>query len=1161
MTNWNGPITGDWSLGANWDSGNAPTMADDVSIDATGASPYLVNITAGSTAGSLTIDSAQAIVSEAAGGSLALQFIVLNAGQLVLEGASNPIGEVSLRGGVLALGAGALDGSINVFVEGGELTALNGDVGAYVEFDGGGTIDAATGTTANFGKAGWGAGFSQTGTITIGTSARAGAVVWNGDAGVSFGAFPQAVDIAFGALRNGDAFGQDLVSTDAGTTIEATGTYDLNGFGAALTGGLLTGAGAITNSSATAAHLTLKNGDFSGVISGPISLEAQANTGLKLEGINTYTQGTTIDSGATLTLGGANGSVAGSIVDNGVLSITSSGHTSLGAITGAGKLIKTGTGTLVLSHTSGFKGGASITGGTVIVANAKAFGASHVKLDNTELVVTAPIPGFRHTFDLAGAITLATPTGQTTFVQWLGPFNVQNGASLTFGDSAHRGNIEFAAVSGTVEAPLITFAAGVTTDLNKSLGQVLNAAQSVTVDAGATYEMNGGPTATRNLTDAGTITDSGAAITLGLSGGNSVTGLISGAINLSVTGGTTTLASANTYDGATTLTGGTVTIGNAGAFSSGDISIDGAELAASKTLSVANAFTLSGQTTLAAAAHTTLTLTAADTFAVGSSMTLTFGDATNTGTVIVGGAGVFDSGGNTVAVADGVLKLGDADFANFLGMATAQLTVSAGAKLDLNGVSLALGAGCDLQGDGAITDTGAAATLTLDNADFTGTIGGALALEVGGAVTLGGANTNTQGTTIDNAATLTLGDGGLLAGQVTDDGTLIETSSTAPVLTAAISGSGEFVQDGTGETTLKGSNSYGGGTLIELGELDVTSNASLGSGGVITLTGGALVGLNSVSFSQDVDIGGTVELGAAAGKTLKLAAGTLSFGAGRLVIGDGLNTGTVIMTAASGISSAGANLTVEIAGGTLRGGDGTLSTLLAGAGATAIDSGGVLDLGGHALTIAKLTGSGTLTNTGPAAHLVLTKASFSGVLAGAFTTVDVKGAVALTGSETFSGTARLFAGGDLTTFGTFAEAVQFDGGGTLTLAFPSRFTGVISGFAAGSVIDLRNITTGSAASVVYNSATKVLTVSDGTHTDHLTFTGALAQGNFQPIADTTGGTEIEFAAAARAPGAVRLAQALASFGSGSAAGPAAPMPDGHASGALWLGAPPHRRAG
>ena len=85
-----------------------------------------------------------------------------------------------------------------------------------------------------------------------------------------------------------------------------------------------------------------------------------------------------------------------------------------------------------------------------------------------------------------------------------------------------------------------------------------------------------------------------------------------------------------------------------------------------------------------------------------------------------------------------------------------QITVAAGATLDLAGNGTEI---INLSGGGAITDSGAAATLTLNAANFSGAISGPLSLVAGGAVILSGANTYTGTTAIDSGDSLQIGAG------------------------------------------------------------------------------------------------------------------------------------------------------------------------------------------------------------------------------------------------------------------------------------------------------------------------------------------------------------------------------------------------------------------
>jgi fibronectin-binding autotransporter adhesin len=81
------------------------------------------------------------------------------------------------------------------------------------------------------------------------------------------------------------------------------------------------------------------------------------------------------------------------------------------------------------------------------------------------------------------------------------------------------------------------------------------------------------------------------------------------------------------------------------------------------------------------------------------------------------------------------------------------------------------------------------------------------------------------------------GTSGSILGRIENNAILIINRSDALTLSGIIDGTGQFVQAGTGTTTLTGANAYTGGTLIQAGRLrgDVTSLQ-----GVIQIDAGTL---------------------------------------------------------------------------------------------------------------------------------------------------------------------------------------------------------------------------------------------------------------------------------------------------------------------------------
>ena len=115
-----------------------------------------------------------------------------------------------------------------------------------------------------------------------------------------------------------------------------------------------------------------------------------------------------------------------------------------------------------------------------------------------------------------------------------------------------------------------------------------------------------------------------------------------------------------------------------------------------------------------------------------------------------------------------------------------------------------------------------------------------------------GNNTYTGGTTI-TAGTLQLGNGGTtgsIMGDVVDNATFAIKRSDSYSFDGIISGSGAFQQNGTGMTTLTGSNLYTGATTVNGGFLDVMGSIASSSSTTVN-NGGALTGSGIVGNTHD----------------------------------------------------------------------------------------------------------------------------------------------------------------------------------------------------------------------------------------------------------------------------------------------------------------------
>ena len=412
------------------------------------------------------------------------------------------------------------------------------------------------------------------------------------------------------------------------------GVFDISGTTAGTPIKTLAGAGGVSLGSQTLT-LTAASGAFSGVLAdggtfggtgGGLTLAGGTVT---LSGTNTYTGATTIDSGATLKLGagGTTGTVAGSIVDNGLVQFNYSGS---------------------VTTPNGFSGSGSaeLVAGTLVVTGLSALGGT-VTIDN-------------------GA-TMQWGAGNPGFLVGAGNGVVDNGALvMNFGGGGVGGSVPISG-SGSV-----TLQSG---SLNDSAANTYTGV--TTINAAATFALSGAGSiaASSNVIDNGVFDISGTTagtsiITLAGAGGVSLgartltlsnaSGTFSGVLadggifggtggGLTLAGGIETLTGTNTYTGLTTLnTVATLNLGSGGA-SGGIIGpvADNGTLNVDRSNLVTFAQSISGSGTLNQVGGGTTVLNAANPFTgltTISAGVLEVGDAghaaaTLGGNVVVGAGG------------------------------------------------------------------------------------------------------------------------------------------------------------------------------------------------------------------------------------------------------------------------------------------------------------------------------------------------------------------------------------------------------------------------------------------------------------------------------------------------------------------------------------------
>jgi autotransporter-associated beta strand protein len=564
----------------------------------------------------------------------------------VLTGLNNYSGGTYIApGSSLQLGAGGVTGAISTtgVVNDGTIVFNRSDAIGYSGLVGNGSIQQiGTGTLTLSGTSTYSGGtFIGSGTVTDGA---AGALPAGGSVFLGNGTLAITANESVGGL--------DDWNTSSGSPAKVT-----------------------VGANAT---LTLTQvGSYSGSVSGAGRLTIDQNAYQVLTGNATHTGGTTIANGGSLQIGnnGTSGSLSGPISNEGQLSYALDSSTSAGGISGHGTLRQVGNGTLTLTGANSYTGFTDIITGTIDDSAAGAFSpGSPVLLDGpkTNLVVNynetiAGLGGFFNsvgssvTLGNASVLTVAG-SGRTYLgtIAGAGTLKLTGGSQTLGGGSTYSGGTVIAA--GTLIA---TNTSGSATGTGP-----------ITIGSGASLVLGNGAGGSVS----GSIANSGSVVYASISN-STYAGTISGPGGLSVgrfntATGSLELTGSNTYTGPTFINSGTLQIGAVNALPSGSVvSLNGTgtlsvansqsiqrfgamnggasiQLGAGATLTVAPAAnsyggrvnsTLSGAgaLTMAGGSNSALTLTAANSYTGGTSISggtlyLTPGATLGTGTVNVG---------------------------------------------------------------------------------------------------------------------------------------------------------------------------------------------------------------------------------------------------------------------------------------------------------------------------------------------------------------------------------------------------------------------------------------------------------------------------------------------------------------------------------------------
>jgi fibronectin-binding autotransporter adhesin len=826
--------------------------------------------------------------------------------------------------------------------------------------------------------------------------------------------------------------------------------------------------------------------ELNGVISGSglleLSGDLQADT-IALNGNNTYTGGTTIGTAnLTVEVGNANAFGTGALtISAGELlgttteaisspsSMTIEGNSTIAAAPGQ---------TLTISPTALTFDASSITIGASGQNGIVQFKlSSSAAISNSGAYSVTIQDGTLKALDIDTYLVLANDT--TTTIASGATLDV-DGESLTVNGLEGSGSLVDSESAGT---------ATLTVDNGNFSGTISGA---IALAVSGTLTLTGG-----NSYTGGTTINTGAKLTLGNDG---TTGSVAGSIadsgtlaidqsgsfalnNVSGAGtlvqegtGTTILGGGLSYTGGTTISAGTLSVGSASALGTGALTVDDGELlgSASEMISSPTSMTIEGNSTIAAAAGQTLTISpTALTFDASS---IAFGASGQNGIVqfkLSSSAAISNPGAYSVTIQDGTLKALDIDTYLVLANDTTT-TIASGATLDVDDESLTVNG---LEGGGSVVDSGGAAGLSVDNGNFGGTVSGAIALSVGGTLTLTGSNTYTGGTTISSGTELILGNGGTIgsvAGSITDSGTLAIDQSGSFALNNA-SGAGKVVQEGSGTTILGSGLSYTGGTTIDGGTVSVGNASALGTG-ALNVDGGELLGgaTETISGPSATTIEGNSTIAAAAGQTLTIDTAGLTFDASSITIGAPGQAGIVQFKISSSVSTSDpGDYSVTVQAGTLKALDISAEILLDNDNATTIAAAATLDMGGEALLLNGLQGDGSVVDSGVAATLVVDNGDFGGTISGPIA-LTVEGDLALTGSDTNTGGTTIASGAELTlgnggSTGSITGNIADNGALEFRLTGTSVESGTISG--AGNLVQDGGGTTVLTAANSYSGGT------------------------------------------------------------------------------------------
>ncbi|MCP0587797.1 fibronectin-binding autotransporter adhesin ShdA [Salmonella enterica subsp. enterica serovar Mbandaka] len=686
---------------------------------------------------------------------------------------------------------------------------------------------------------------------------------------------------------------------------------------------------------AESATLALSQGTLDNNVTGEGQIVKSGSDELIVTGDNNYSGGTTI-TGGTLTADHADSLGTGAIANSGVLQV---GEGELeNTLSGAGSLVKTGTGELTLSGDNSYSGTTTITGGTLTADHADSLGTGTIANSGVLQVGEGEL---ENTLSGSGSL-VKTGTGELTLS---GDNTYSGGTTITGGtltadhaDSLGSGDIDNNGVLQVGEGELKNTLSGTGSLVKIGTGEL-------TLSGDNTY--SGGTT----IDDGVLIADNADSLGTGTIANNGVLQVGEGELKNTLSGtgslvkigtGELTLNGDNDYSGGTTIDDGVLIADNADSLGTGAVANNGVLQVGEGELKN----TLSGTGSLVKIGTGELTLSGDNTYSGGTTIddgvliaanvnALSGGDVDNSGTLMLDANGAFElanvtthSGATTALAAGSTLDAGQLTQED-----GSTLSIDLGAATDeamITAESVTLGGTLNVTGIGSVTDswTPEAYTYTLidsDSAitsDFDDLTVAGMNREDVDFLTIDGKVDETDNTNYDLTASLswyadrdnattdahgtfTLSD---------PDGSFNVAATLTDVDDTLDPGSRwdgkSLTKEGAGTLILSGDNDYSGGTTINEGTLVAASTTALGTG---------LVDNNAtLVLDADGEVSAVGGITTHSGATTQLALGTsLDLGDSALIQQDGstlnveLNSDSVQPLITGGSATLGGDLVVS----------------------------------------------------------------------------------------------------------------------------------------------------------------------------------------------------------------------------------------------------------